>query len=150
MSDIMTKSMARNVFYGGSIFFILVFGLLTVHSHIYARTKAVDETQLTPSVAEGKHIWERNACIDCHTILGEGAYFAPELGNVWKRYGGDKDPAGARESLKAWMQAQPSGIEGRRQMPQFNLSEQQLDDLVEFLKWSNGINTENWPPNIEG
>jgi hypothetical protein len=41
MSDIMTKSMARNVFYGGSIFFILIFLALTVHSHIYARTKAV-------------------------------------------------------------------------------------------------------------
>lgn len=77
MSDIMTKNMARNVFYGGSIFFILIFGALTVHSHIYARTKAVDESQLTPSVVEGKHVWERNACIDCHTLLGEGAYFAP-------------------------------------------------------------------------
>ena len=29
-------------------------------------------------------------------------------------------------------------------------SEQQLDDMVEFLKWTNGINTEKWPPNIEG
>ena len=48
------------------------------------------------------------------------------------------------------MQSQPTGAPGRRQMPQFNLSEQQLDDLVEFLKWSNGINTEKWPPNIEG
>ncbi|MCK7496157.1 MAG: hypothetical protein MZW92_38400 [Comamonadaceae bacterium] len=24
----------------------------------------------------------RNNCIGCHTLLGEGAYFAPELGNV--------------------------------------------------------------------
>ena len=24
------------------------------------------------------------------------------------------------------------------------------DDLVEFLKWTNGVNTEKWPPNIEG
>ncbi|TAK99864.1 MAG: cytochrome c, partial [Aquabacterium sp.] len=27
---------------------------------------------------------------------------------------------------------------------------QQLDDMVEFLKWTNGVNTEKWPPNIEG
>ena len=60
MSDIMTKSMARNVFYGGSIFFMLIFVLLTIHSHIYARTKAVDESLLTASVREGKHVWERN------------------------------------------------------------------------------------------
>jgi nitric oxide reductase subunit C len=35
-------------------------------------------------------------------------------------------------------------------MPQFNFTEQQLDDLVEFLKWTSKINTEKWPPNIEG
>ena len=150
MSDIMTKSMARNVFYGGSIFFMLIFVLLTIHSHIYARTKAVDESKLTASVAEGKHIWERNGCIDCHTILGEGAYFAPELGNVWKRYGGDKNAAGARESLKAWMAAQPTGIEGRRQMPQFNLTDQELNDLADFLEWTSRIKTQKWPPNDAG
>ena len=44
----------------------------------------------------------------------------------------------------------PSGVPGRRQMPQFNLTEQQLDDMVEFLKWTGEIYTENWPPNIEG
>lgn len=32
MSDVMTKSMARNVFYGGSLFFIAIFGAMSVHS----------------------------------------------------------------------------------------------------------------------
>ena len=97
---------------------------------------------LTDSVARGKRVWEKHACIDCHTILGEGAYFAPELGNVWMRYGGPEDPETARELLKAWMQAQPSGIEGRRQMPQFNLSDQELDELVDFLAWVSRTNTQ--------
>ena len=35
---------------------------------------------------------------------------------------------------------------GRRQMPQFNLNDQQLNDLTEFLKWTGEINTENWHP----
>ena len=150
MSDIMTKSMARNVFYGGSIFFMLVFGLLTIHSHIYARTKAVDETQLTPSVAEGKHIWERNACIDCHTILGEGAYFAPELGNVTTRWGVYDDPDAAFEAMKGWIEAQPSGVEGRRQMPRFNLTDEEIRGLSEFLRWADHNDTQGWPPNDAG
>ena len=83
-----------------------------------------------------------NNCIGCHTLLGEGAYFAPELGNVYARRGPD--------FIKTWMKIQPTHVEGRRQMPQFNFSEQQLDDLVEFLRWTGGINTEKWPPNIEG
>ena len=35
-------------------------------------------------------------------------------------------------------------------MPQFNFTYAHLSDLFEFLRWSNGINTEKWPPNIEG
>lgn len=144
----LTKSAARNIFYGGSGFFLLLYIALTAHSHYY-----IEETSTTPvseSVARGKHVWEKHACIDCHTLLGEGAYFAPEVGNVWVRYGGRENADGARAGLKAWMKAQPTGVPGRRQMPQFNLSEQELDDLVDFLEWTSRINTQGWPPNNAG
>ena len=48
------------------------------------------------------------------------------------------------------MASMPSNTPGRRQMPQFNLTEEQTNNLIEFLKWTGEINTENWPPNIEG
>ncbi|AJD53349.1 MULTISPECIES: c-type cytochrome [Thalassospira] len=150
MSERLTKSAARNIFYGGTIFFLVIFIGLTLHSHNYIVNESSNQDQLTPSVVAGKHVWERNSCINCHTLLGEGAYFAPELGNVWVRYGGEDDPEGARDMLKAWMAAQPTGIEGRRQMPQFNLTDQELDELVDFLKWTSEIDTQNWPPNEAG
>ena len=150
MAERFTKSAARNIFYGGSAFFFVTFVALTIHSHYYMRTVSTDESTLTEGVVRGKHVWEKNSCINCHSILGEGAYFAPELGNVWVRYGGKDDPASAREALKGWMKSQPSGVEGRRQMPQFNLSESQLDDLVDFLEWTSRINTQGWPPKPAG
>lgn len=150
MWDALTKSAARNIFYGGSAFFLLIFLGLTMQSCNYVTTTSTDVKGLTESVARGKRIWEHNACVDCHTILGEGAYFAPELGNVFVRYGGDTDPAAAREALKAWMKSQPSGVAGRRQMPQFHLSDKELDDLVAFLEWTSRINTQKWPPNKAG
>lgn len=136
-----TKQMARNMFYGGSVFFILVFVGLIFDSErrIPERSNAQN---ITPAVIAGKKLWETRNCIGCHTLLGEGAYFAPELGNVYARRGPD--------FIKAWIQAQPTHVEGRRQMPQFNFTEQQLNDMVEFLKWTGNINTEKWPPNIEG
>jgi nitric oxide reductase subunit C len=136
-----TKQKARNIFWGGSVFFALLFTALIVNTEqrIPQRSHAAD---VTPAVARGKSVWETRNCIGCHTLLGEGAYFAPELGNVVERRGG--------EFVKAWIKAQPSGAPGRRQMPQFNLSEQQLDDLVEFLKWTGQVDTNKWPPNIEG
>lgn len=150
MSERFTKSAARNVFYGGSIFFFVVFVGLTAHSHWYIVNHSTDAATLTDGVERGKRVWEKNACIDCHTLLGEGAYFAPELGNVWVRYGGKDDPQAAREGLISWIQSMPTGIEGRRQMPHFALSDQELNDLVDFLEWTSRIDTQNWPPNDAG
>ena len=136
-----TKQMARNIFYGGTAFFALLFVALIFDSErrIPERSNA---HAITPAVVAGKKVWETNNCIGCHTLLGEGAYFAPELGNVDKRRGPD--------FIKAWMASMPSNTPGRRQMPQFNLTEEQTNNLIEFLKWTGEINTENWPPNIEG
>jgi len=150
MIERLTRTAARNIFYGGSLFFLAVFITLTVTSHLYILRTSTDHANLTDAVARGKHIWERHSCINCHSILGEGAYFAPELGNVWVRYGGRENPDGAREAFKAWMQAQPTGIPGRRQMPNFNLTDQELNDLADFLAWTSRINTQNWPPNVAG
>ena len=146
MSRGFTSQAARNIFYGGTLFFVLVFAVLIfdTEGRVPERSNAA---QITPAVARGKHIWETRNCIGCHTLLGEGAYFAPELGNVYLRRGGD---AGGEAFIKAWMQAQPTGAPGRRQMPQFHLSDQQLDDLVQFLTWTSQVDTEKWPPNLEG
>ncbi len=32
-------------------------------------------------------LWEKNNCMGCHTVMGEGAYYAPELTNVISRRG---------------------------------------------------------------
>ena len=150
MSEVMTKSMARNIFYGGSLFFIVIFVGLTVHSHGYIVNKSTASVPLTEEVAAGKHVWERHTCINCHTLLGEGAYFAPELANVMTRWGVADAPEVAFEILKAWMESQPSQIAGRRQMPQFNLTDQQIRELSAFLLFVNKIDAQGWPPNEAG
>lgn len=141
MSQAFTKSMARNIFFGGATFFFLLLVALTFDT-MQVLPKRDHRENITDAVKHGKHIWEKNDCIGCHTLLGEGAYFAPELGNVYTRRGG--------EFIKAWIKAQPTKSPGRRQMPQFNLTDQELDDMVAFLKWTSEINTSKWPPNIEG
>ena len=99
MAERLTKAATRNIFYGGSAFFFVTFVALTIHSHYHMRTVSTDEATLTEGVARGKHVWERNSCINCHSLLGEGAYFAPELGNVWRRYGGHEDRESARATV---------------------------------------------------
>ncbi|MCQ0091881.1 cytochrome c [Roseovarius sp. M141] len=150
MAEFLTKSRARNIFYGGSIFFVIVFLAMVVQSHRYVVTKSTAGMPLTEAVAHGKAVWEENSCINCHTLHGEGAYFAPELGNVTTRWGVIDDPEGAYEILDAWIEAQPSGIEGRRQMPHFEMTEEDKRGLAEFLRWADQTDTQGWPPNDAG
>ena len=144
MSDSFTKSMARNIYLGGSVFFILLFLVLTFDT-VRALPKRDHRENITPQVALGKKLWEDNNCIGCHTLMGEGAYYAPELANVYDRFGQNKDV------IKAFIASRPKeGVPGRRSMPQFNLSDQELDAIAEFLKWTSEIDDANWPPNIQG
>ena len=144
MAQVFTKSMARNIFYGGSMFFFLLFLVLTFDT-VRTLPKRDNRDAITPAVAQGKLLWEENDCIGCHTLLGEGAYFAPELGNIYTRYGNSK------EAIKGFIMSRPrDGIPGRRSMPQFNFSDAELDALADFLKYVSEIDTAGWPPNIQG
>ena len=78
----LTKSQARAFFLIGTAVTTAVFVGLTVDTfrRIPAQTNSAD---LTEQVARGKALWDRNNCMGCHTILGEGAYYAPELTKVY-------------------------------------------------------------------
>lgn len=150
MREVMTTTMARNIFYGGSIFFILIFLGLSFHSASYIVNTSTASMPLTESVARGKRVWEVNACINCHSLHGEGAYFAPEVGNVMTRWGVIDKPDDAFATLKNWIEAMPTKIEGRRQMPRFHLTDEQIRDLTNFLIWADKTDTKGWPPKDSG
>lgn len=150
MREVMTKAMARNIFFGGSLFFIVIFVGLTVHSHLYIINRSTASVPLDDSVGRGKRVWEANACINCHSLHGEGAYFAPEVGNVMTRWGVIDKPEDAFQALKGWIEAQPSGIQGRRQMPRFHLTDEEIRDLSNFLIWADKTDTQGWPPKDSG
>lgn len=150
MGEGLTKAAARNIFYGGSLIFFLIFAGLTVHSHFYIVNTSTDREGLTESVKLGKEVWEEHSCINCHTILGEGSYFAPELGNVWTRYGGPDNPEAARNAISSWIRMQPLGAPGRRQMPAFDINDEEMDALIDFFEWTDRIDTQGWPPHPSG
>ena len=57
----------------------------------------------------------------------------------------------SKEAIKGFIMSRPKdGIPGRRSMPQFNFSDEELDALAKFLKYTSEINTAGWPPNIQG
>jgi nitric oxide reductase subunit C len=135
-----TKAITRRFFFGGTVLFTLVFIGLTLHTHstIAARTHA---DRIDEKVVRGLRVWGQYNCENCHTLLGEGAYYAPDLTEIVAQRG--------RTYLSAFL-ANPATFYSEekhgRLMPTLGLSEQQISDVIDFLAWVDGIDTNGWPP----
>ena len=70
---------------------------------------------------EGKLLFQKYNCIACHQLYGLGGYMGPDLTNVIS--GNGKGPMYAKALLK----------NGTRRMPDFHLSENEMDEIVAFL-----------------
>lgn len=132
----LSKSQARLFFLGATVGFSGVFLWLTVDTlrQVPARSH---EDQLTPDVVAGKDIWERNNCMGCHTLLGEGAYYAPELTQVYTRRGEDW--------LRLFLRDPQAMYPGARKMVQYNFSDTEISQVIAFLKWVGEIDTNGFP-----
>jgi len=148
MTERITKSMAKNIYYGGGTFALMIFIALAFDT-VHQIPKRSNQQNMTESVVAGKKLWEQNDCVGCHTIVGEGAYYAPELMNVFQRRGGG-DESAFKAYMQGWMAAQPLDTPNRRKMPQFHLTTKQVNNLADFLIWTSKVNANDWPPTIEG
>jgi len=136
----MTRRGTRAFFIAGTTIFGIVFLGMTIDSHrqFPALTHA---DQITPAVIEGKHVWHRKNCINCHTLLGEGAYYAPDLTKITQQRG----EAYLQQFLKDPARYYSEERHGRL-MPNLNLSDAEIGDLIAFLTWVSRIDNQNWPP----
>lgn len=136
----MTKSGTRLFFFSGTLVCAVVFLILTVDSHRqFARLTNAD--QITPEVIAGKHVWHRKNCINCHTLLGEGAYYAPDLTKITEHRGTAYLQAFLRDPSKFYSEARD-----RRLMPNPNLTEAEISQVIAFLGWIARIDNQGWPP----
>ena len=82
----LSKSQARAFFLGGTVVTFLIFIGLTVYSFMPSNDQT-NHASITEDVIRGKELWETNNCMGCHSIMGEGGYYAPELTKVVERRG---------------------------------------------------------------
>jgi nitric oxide reductase subunit C len=129
----LSKKQARTFFLGGTFVSFLVFIGLTVYSLSEAQDQS-NKADITEAVVRGKVLWEKNNCMGCHTILGEGAYYAPELTKVIdrlnQRYSGEGENV-IKSILMSPVPWQPNG----RKMVAYEMTEEEAQDMVEFFKW---------------
>lgn len=136
----MTKRQTRIFAYVSSLGFAAVFLGLTIQSH--TRFPELTHSQnLTPEVIAGKDVWHRNNCINCHTLLGEGAYFAPDLTKITQQRGTPYLTAFLKDPQQFY-----SNEKHRRLMPNPNLKDDEIAQVIAFLDWVGKIDNQNWPP----
>lgn len=133
----LSKSGAKRFFLFGTFVCSAAFALLTIDTikKVPEQTKFQD---LNESAIRGKHLFDRNNCMGCHTIFGEGAYYAPELTKVYSRRGPD--------FIKALIRDPQAMYPGQRKMQKYDFSEAEIDDLVAFFKWVGDVDLNGFPP----
>ena len=107
------------------LFWMLVFlfaaysGLIYTEGTVYSKGQEV----YTENAEQGKLIFHKYNCISCHQIYGLGGYMGPDLTNVIS------SQAKGRLYAQAFIQA------GTAKMPKFEMSEQEVSDLLDYLEY---------------
>jgi len=104
----------------------------------------------------GKLTSQAKNCMNCHTLLGNGAYFAPDLTKAWL------DPAwqdgGALQGMTGKNTVEEAMAEflmhpsqyptHERMMPDLKITAEEAKGLVAFLKHMSSIDTNGFPRNF--
>jgi len=104
----------------------------------------------------GKLTSQSKNCMNCHTLLGNGAYYAPDLTKAWL------DPAwkdggplqgmtgkSTKEEAMAEFLMHPSTYPTHaRMMPELGITAEEAKGLVAFLKHMSSIDTNGFPRNF--
>jgi nitric oxide reductase subunit C len=130
----MSNKAARNLFIFGSLFFFVIFLILTFDTMGKLDKRA---PAITEEVNAGKMVWHKYDCIGCHTILGNGSYFAPDMTKM-----AEKKP---KDYLKQFLM-DPKSVNPKASMPKLGISADEADKLIAFLDWISRVDTNGWPP----
>ncbi|MBI1837630.1 MAG: c-type cytochrome [Flavobacteriia bacterium] len=109
------------------IFIILVISYLIYSFTLYYNSFSKVEVKAysNEKAIEGRLVFQKYNCQDCHQLYGLGGYLGPDLTNVYKKYQQND------VILKAFFKG------GMQQMPEFNLTTIEENQLIEFFKMTN-------------
>ena len=101
------------------IMFVLLLSFLSYTGFLYQESINLN-VKLGTSADNGKKLWQENNCIACHQIYGLGGYLGPDLTNTYSEKG--------QAHIIAFLRS------GTNVMPNFNLTDSEIEDLVHYLK----------------
>ena len=104
----------------------------------------------------GKLTSQAKNCMNCHTLLGNGAYYAPDLTKAWidpawqdgGPLQGMTGKSTTEEALAEFLQHPSQYPTHARMMPNLGITADEAKGLVAFLKHMSSIDTNGFPRNF--
>ncbi|MFK5977080.1 MAG: cytochrome c [Sulfurovum sp.] len=101
----------------------------------------------------GKLTSQAKNCMNCHTLLGNGAYYAPDLTKAWLDPAWESMKAATgkatkEEAIAEFLQHPSQYPTHARMMPDLGITEKEAIGLVAFLKHMSSIDTNGFPRNF--
>ena len=121
-------------------FWLIIITLSTIGSFgalVYYSLQNVFPHQVPIEAAEGKELWKEYSCVQCHAIVGNGGYSAPDLTDVVSR------------RSEEWLQQfflDPPIMRPSKDNRHMGLDPQETENMLYYLHFVNEIYTNNWPP----
>ncbi|HEY5623578.1 MAG TPA: cytochrome c [Gammaproteobacteria bacterium] len=109
--------------------------------------QTLSEEEARELVTLGKLTVQAKNCMNCHTLLGNGAYYAPDLTKAWL------DPAWINEEVRETLMIEflmdpvtnARTFGSGRRMPHLGVTDEEARGVVAFLKWMATIDTNGFP-----
>lgn len=93
--------------------------------------------ELSKSEIAGKQVWQKNQCVSCHTLFGNGGYVGGDMTHVVAKYG--------REYVINYL-ATPPLLYPNHKEHHPGVSLQEGESLVDYFEYIAKIPTLGWPP----
>lgn len=111
------------------------------------------EEEATALLHLGKLGSQAKNCMNCHTLLGNGAYYAPDLTKAWldpkwESYMAMTGKDTKEEAIAEFLQNPSSYPSHQRMMPNLGITAEEAKGLVAFLKHMSSIDTNGFPRNF--
>ena len=112
--------------------------------------KKLTEEEAAALVSHGKLTTQAKNCMNCHTLLGNGSYYAPDLTKSWLDQSWGSKEVREQQMVEFLMNPQDRlhNALGRK-MPNLGITEAEARATVAFLKWMSSIDTNGFPYNFK-
>lgn len=111
---------------------ISLFTLLVYHSILNASSAR----PVPPDAIPGKTAFQKRACVECHTVFGNGGYVGGDLTKVCQKRG--------EAVLKDYL-VHPPILTGAKHKRHAQVTEQEAEAIAAYLKFLSTIDTLGWP-----